>query len=168
MFSNNKPQQEALAKEIATETGMVVRQDGHVKAVKFVLASIVHKQEYALKALKLNLKFKNSNYQNLYDFAVKSEIENKPYTISSLFDIYDVDNNPDIKEIIDYDFSAFNENKDVYFEQCLSKPVSINLNKRQEELIQLSKTEKDLDKRREILIELQRITKEIKTKTEKK
>lgn len=168
LFSNNKPQQEALAKEIATETGMVVRQDGHVKAVKFVLASIVHKQEYALKALKLNLKFKNSNYQNLYDFAVKSEIENKPYTISSLFDIYDVDNNPDIKEIIDYDFSAFNENKDVYFEQCLSKLVSINLNKRQEELIQLSKTEKDLDKRREILIELQRITKEIKTKTEKK
>ena len=58
LFSNNKPQQEALAKEIATETGMVVRQDGHVKAVKFVLASIVHKQEYALKALKLNLKFK--------------------------------------------------------------------------------------------------------------
>ena len=145
----------------------VVRQEGHLKAVKFVLASIVHKQPYAIQNLNPLLVFKNSNYQNLYNFAVENLKQGKNYTISSLFDEFDVENNPDIKEIIDYDFSTFNE-KEMYFNQCLEKIVLVELKQKQEELTNLFKTEKDLNKRREIANELYKVTKEIKTKTEKK
>jgi hypothetical protein len=162
-----KTSAQAVKEELEGEEKLVVRQDGHLKALKFILASIIHIQPYALSVIQKNLKFKNSNYQNLYDFVVNSHNQNKNYTISSLFDVFDVDNNPDIKEIIDYDFSVYPE-KEIYFEQCFNKIMLIQLKQKQEDLTNLFKTEKDLDKRREIANELYKITKELKTKTEKR
>ena len=133
----------------------------------YVLSSIIHKKDYAEKALDMNLTFKNSSYQNLYDFAVKCKQQNKNYTISSLFDYFDVENNPDIKEIIDFDFESFSGLPEQYFNECLSKMNSLTLKQRQEQLISQFKLEKDLDKRREIANELNKLTKEIKNKTEK-
>ena len=165
--STYKNSTQAIKEELAEEDKFIVRQDGHIKALKFIVASIVHKQPYAIETLSKNLKFKNSNYQNLYDFVVANHNQNKTYTISSLFDVFDVDNNPDIKEIIDYDFSVYPD-KETYFEECFNKIALINLKQKQEELTQSFKTETDLDKRREIANELYKITKELKTKTEKK
>ncbi|MBQ9792899.1 MAG: DNA primase [Clostridia bacterium] len=165
--STYKTSSQAIKEELAQEDKFVVRQDGHLKALKFIVASIIHKQPYAIDAVHKNLKFKNSNYQNLYDFVVNSYNQNKPYTISSLFDVFDVDNNADIKEIIDYDFSVYPD-KETYFDECYNKITLINLKQKQEDLTQRFKTETDLDKRREIANELYKITKEIKTKTEKK
>ena len=165
--STYKNSTQAIKEELAEEDKFIVRQDGHIKALKFIVASIVHKQPYAIETLSKNLKFKNSNYQNLYDFVVANHNQNKTYTISSLFDVFDVDNNPDIKEIIDYDFSVYPD-KETYFEECFNKITLINLKQKQEELTQSFKTETDLDKRREIANELYKITKELKTKTEKK
>ena len=165
--STYKNSTQAIKEELAEEDKFIVRQNGHIKALKFIVASIVHKQPYAIETLSKNLKFKNSNYQNLYDFVVVNHNQNKTYTISSLFDVFDVDNNPDIKEIIDYDFSVYPD-KETYFEECFNKITLINLKQKQEELTQSFKTETDLDKRREIANELYKITKELKTKTEKK
>lgn len=165
--STYKNSTQAIKEELAEDDKFIVRQDGHIKALKFIVASIVHKQPYAIETLSKNLKFKNSNYQNLYDFVVANHNQNKTYTISSLFDVFDVDNNPDIKEIIDYDFSVYPD-KETYFEECFNKITLINLKQKQEELTQSFKTETDLDKRREIANELYKITKELKTKTEKK
>ncbi|MBQ3213588.1 MAG: DNA primase [Clostridia bacterium] len=165
--STYKTSTQAIKEELAQEDKFVVRQDGHLKALKFIIASIVHKQPYAMPTINQNLKFKNSNYQNLYDFVVNSNNQNKTYTISSLFDVFEVDENPDIKEIIDYDFSVYPD-KEKYFEECYNKITLINLKQKQEELTQKFKTETDLDKRREIANELYKVTKELKTKTEKK
>ena len=167
LFSSTTKIQSQTAKEEAVEDKtFVVRQDGHLKALKFILASIIHKQPYALDALNKNMKFKNSNYQKLYNYAVQSVVNNKPYTISSLFDVFDVDSNPDIKEIIDYDFSFYTD-KEIYFEQCFNKIMLIQLKQKQEDLTNLYKQETDMDKRRQIASELMLVTKEIKTKTEK-
>ena len=167
LFSSTTKIQSQTAKEEAVEDKtFVVRQDGHLKALKFILASIIHKQPYALDALNKNMKFKNSNYQKLYNYAVQSVVNNKPYTISSLFDVFDVDSNPDIKEIIDYDFSFYTD-KEIYFEQCFNKIMLIQLKQKQEDLTNLYKQETDMDKRRQIASELMLVTKEIKTNTEK-
>ena len=126
------------------------------------------KMDYAKEALKLGLTFKNSSYQNLYDFALRCENEGKTYTISSLFDYFDVDNNQDIKQVIDFDFSSYAGEEEIYFKECLDKLLLISLKKQQEELTNNFKKELDLDKRREIANKLIQITKEIKNKTEKK
>lgn len=164
--STTKIQSQTAKEEVVEDKTFVVRQDGHLKALKFILASIIHKQPYALDALNKNMKFKNSNYQKLYNYAVQSVVNNKPYTISSLFDVFDVDSNPDIKEIIDYDFSFYTD-KEIYFEQCFNKIMLIQLKQKQEDLTNLYKQETDMDKRRQIASELMLVTKEIKTKTEK-
>ncbi len=147
------------------EEKLIYRQGGHLKALKFVLASIVHKKDYAIKVVDKNLKFKNSNYQNLFDFVKSCYQNNKSYTISMLFDLFDVEGNEDIKEIIDYDFSTYNE-LETYFNQCLETLNNVSLKQRQEELTKQFKLEKDLDKRREIAKELSEIAKELKLKME--
>ena len=147
------------------EDNLISRQGGHLKALKFVLASIIHKQDYAKNLIKSNLKFKNSNYQNLFNYVKDCYENNKTYTVSTLFDVFDVENNQDIKEIIDYNFSSF-LSPETYFTQCVNTLNSINLKQKQEELTKMFKTEKDLDKRREIARELSEIAKELKSKME--
>lgn len=158
----------SLPKEQIDDKVFIVREEGLLKAVKFVLASIIHKMDYAKDALKLGLTFKNPSYQSLYDFAVRCENENKTYTISSLFDYFDVDNNQDVKQVIDFNFSSYAGGEAIYFKECLDKMLLITLKKQQEELTNNFKKELDLDKRREIANKLIQITKEIKNKTEKK
>ncbi|MBQ3047555.1 MAG: DNA primase [Clostridia bacterium] len=147
----------------------VFRQDGLTRAVKFVLASIVHKKDYALGAINQNLTFKNANYQNLYNFVKDCHQDQKTYTISTLFDYFEVDENDDIKQIINFDFTLFSQEElKAYFDECLNKMILIDLKLEQENLTKLFKTETDLNKRREIAMKLGNITKEIKNKTEKK
>lgn len=148
---------------------LISRPDGMVRAIKFVLASIVHKKDYALKSLQQELKFDNSNYQNLYDFVVNCNLNQKTYTISTLFDYFEVEENEDIKEIINFDFNRFSqEDLNTYFNECLKKLQLVDLKLEQERLTNLFKTETDLNKRREIAMKLGNLTKEIKSKTEKK
>lgn len=161
-MQNSVPIQETVTPE---EQNLVSRQGGHLKALKFVLASIVHKRDYAKNLTTQNLKFRNSNYQNLFNYVKNCYQTNKPYTVSTLFDVFDVEENPDIKEIIDYNFEAF-QAPETYFNQCLTTLNSINLKQKQEELTERFKTEKDLDKRREIARELSEIAKELKSKME--
>lgn len=151
------------------ENKLVSRPDGMIRAIKFVLASIVHKKDYAFESLQQNLKFDNSNYQNLYDFVVNCNKNQKTYTISTLFDYFEVEENEDIKEIINFDFNKFSqEDLKVYFNECLKKLQLVDLKLEQERLTNLFKTETDLNKRREIAMKLGNLTKEIKNKTEKK
>jgi len=139
----------------------VVRPDGLFKASEYVLASIIHKKDFAEKALDMTIKFQNPSYQNLFEFAKRVRQENKTYTISSLFDYFEVDENNDIKKIIDFDFQKILE-PSVYFDECLSKIVLTKLKEEQENLTKEFKNTVDLEKRREIAMKLNNITKEIK------
>lgn len=144
------------------EKDFVSRPQGQQKAVQFVLASIIHKQDYALPAFEKNLIFQNSSYQKLFDFAKKCFEQGKTYTISSLFDYFEVQTNDEISQIINFNFSSFDENKKVYFEQCLGKITLLDLLAKQEELMKSFKEETDNAKRRQIAEKLTEIAKEIK------
>lgn len=156
-LSNNFEQGENLG-----ENSLISRPEGYVKAERFVLASIIHKKDYAKKVLDKKLIFKNPNYNSLFEFARNCYQNNKSYTISSLFDYFDVENNPDIAQIINFNFNDFGENKDIYFNECVEKLGVLALKQKQEELTNLFKNEKDLDKRKEIANQLNTIAKEIK------
>lgn len=138
------------------------RLTGDTKAVRFVLASIIHKQEYSLPAFRQNLYFKNKLYQKLYDFAVNAYKNNKSYTISSLFDYFDSENNDDIAEIIGFNFDEIGDKKKEYFMECLKLIEKDSLKEEQLVLLEKFKTERDLDERRKIASRLGEIAKEIK------
>ena len=139
-----------------------VRLQGIVKAVRFVLASIIHKEEYSFVAFSKNLYFKNKTYQKLYDFAKNCYENNKTYTISSLFDYFDCENNKDVEEIIGFNFNEIGDKKEEYFKECLRRLEEESLKVYQENLLEQFKTERDLDARRQIAMKLSQIAKEIK------
>lgn len=144
------------------EKPLISRPRGEQKAAQFVLASLAHKQDYASAAFEKNLIFPNPNHQKLFNFLKDCHQKGKSCTISSLFDLFDVQNNPDIQKVINFNFSPFQDNKKVYFHECLGKITLTSLKDRQDELAKLFKSESDLSKRREIAQELNKITKEIK------
>lgn len=132
------------------------------RAMRFILASIVAKQPYANNVLDKDLKFSNSTYQQLFNFLKSCNQQNKTFTISSLFDYFDIEHNADLSQIIGFNFDEIGENKQAYFEQCLKKLESNDLRTRQKQLLQEYKTQRDLNVRRQIAEELNRIAKEIK------
>ncbi len=156
------PSPEPFSEKPADEPSLVSRPPGDLKAFRFVLSALVHKQEYAQKILAENLIFQNPNYQKLFDFVQNCYKTGKNYTISSLFDYFDVDNNPDIAQIINFNFSSFGDNQKVYFDECLAKITLSKLKIEQEKLLNEFKQERDGNKRREIADKLTQIAKEIK------
>ena len=137
------------------------REDSNQKAIKFVLASFVHKKPYAHYEEIGNMYFKNSNHQKLFDY-VKGHFEkDTSYTISSLFDIFEVDENTDIKEIIDFNFAEFGDKEEQYFKQSLNAIYTLGLKLKQAKLTEEFKNERDLDKRRNIGVQLTLVTKEL-------
>jgi len=114
-----------------------------------------------VKDVRKNFKFKNSSYQNLYDFVVKCESEGKTYTISSLFDYFDVDNNPDIKEIIDFNFAEYGDTAEIYYNECTKKGDLPTLDQQKKELLKLYSQARENSQKIEILRDIQQIDKKI-------
>ena len=88
-------------------------QTKNYKAEQYVLACVVHKKSFA-KGIELD-DFVNNNFKTIFEFLEKN---NYPI-ISSLYDSFDVEDNNDLKQLIDYDFSKI-VNQEKEFEGCLN------------------------------------------------
>lgn len=135
--------------------------DSLEKAKKFILSSLCFKKPYAQKALDENLSFTNGTYQRLFDFLKNCHKSGKVCTVSSLYDYFDIDSEPLLKEIINTNFQAI-DNEEDYFNQCLLTLKNGDLKDKQAKLLNSFKTETDAEKRRQIAKELGEIAKELK------
>lgn len=151
----------AAAKPETNEVAETFREQGEQKAVKYVLASFLHKKDYASLDREYEINFTNSNFQKLYDYILECIKENRSYTISSIFDLFDVDENQDIKSLIDYNFEEV-ANPELYFKQSLSKMYRTSLQEKIDERTLKFKEEKDIEERRKIAGELSLLTKELR------
>ncbi len=140
------------------------RENSIQKAIKFIIASFIHRKPYAKFDELGTMYFKNPNHQKLFDYVKDCYEKDKRYTVSSLFDIFDIDENPDIKDIVDFNFAEFGEKEEPYFKQSLNVIYSMGLKMKQEKLMEEFKTETDLDKRRNIAMQLGIVTKELKNR----
>ena len=137
-----------------------VREEAILRATKFVLASMLHKKDYADIPID-KMYFKNSNYQKLYNFIIDKRQNGQDYKVSDIFTIFDIDEDKDIADIVDYNFENIS-NLEKYFVESLDRIRRIGLEYRQEELKEMFKKETDINKRREIAVELTIVTKELK------
>ncbi|MDR0850513.1 MAG: DNA primase [Christensenellaceae bacterium] len=144
-----------------SEAAESFREQGDQKAVKYVLASFLHKKDYANLDREYKINFSNPVFQKLYDYILDCIKDNKSYTISSIFDLFDVDENDDIKSLIDYNFEEV-ANPELYFKQSLNKMYRNSLQEHIDSLTIKFKQEKDIEERRKIAAELSLITKELK------
>ncbi len=150
--------------EVVEEKPLEHREDSIQKAIKFVLASFVHKKPYAHFEEITNMYFKNSNHQKLFDYVKECFDKDIKYTVSSLFDMFDIEENTDIKDIIDFNFAEYGEQEEKYYKQSLNQIYTLGLKLKQEKLMQEFKTETDIDKRRKIGLQLSLIAKELNSR----
>ena len=146
------------------EKVLTFREDGNIKAVKFVLAALLHKKPYAKLSAVIEEGLTSPDLKKLYSVLKKSIQENKEFHITTLFDMFDVDSSQTLKDLINFDFSKDKVDEEKYYAECLWQIKEQTLKLKQQELANLYKEEKDLTKRREIAEKLNDVLKELKKK----
>lgn len=132
------------------------RENGNIKAVKFILASLMHGKDYVDKKIDyIRLLPKQSEIV---------ELSQKHIPLSSYYDYFDVDNNPLVKDCINYDFTVYQTNGQKYFEECVWLIASQILQAKQTMLTNQFKLCSDLTQRQAIMKELSEVTNNLRTK----
>ena len=143
-------------KEKDRQEVLTSRENGNIKAVKFILASLMHSKEYVDKKIDyLLLLPKQSEIV---------ELSQKQIPLSSYYDYFDVDNNPLVKDCINYDFTFYENNGQKYFEECVWLIASQILQAKQTVLTSQFKSCADLAQRQAIMKELSQVTNNLRTK----
>ena len=138
------------------EKVLIVRENGNIKAEKFVLASILHHQEYVDS--KLNYKKLLPNRGEIIDIVTSGK------KISSLFDEYDVEGNPFLQDLIYFNFDEFKGIEKKYFYECVWSLAEEVLKEEQQEISKSFSTSRDAGERKIIMQRLQEIMKKLRDK----
>ena len=133
--------------------------DAYQKADKMILASIIHKKPYVND--NVNLSFVNTNYQRLYVIIESKKENGQEFKISDLYDVFNLEEDKDIAELVNYQFSNDEEKEK---QEYLN---SLNVNKMRYLEIEIKDTETlyknatDLTKRTELLNKIGSLSKEL-------
>ncbi len=133
-----------------------VKENSYVKAAKFVIASLLHKRSYASLNPKILDGLVNSNYIQIYEYIVEKEKMQEKVLISNLFQIFDVDNNNDVYEVINFEFDE-NQNNESYYLDCVKTLIAFGWKMKKDELVEKISSEADLDKKKELYKQMNEI-----------
>ena len=140
--------------------------DAYIAADIFILASLLHKQSYAKFDACDELVFIDPDFKTLLAFIIDSYKKDTKPIVSSVFDLIDVDANPSIKAVVNYNFvdTRFPESE---FRECILKNKQRTLQMEQAALQMEFSSATDSERRKEILYRLNDIkTNLAKLKTE--
>lgn len=138
-------------------------EDAEVKSIKFVLASLCYKKEYANFNFDLNKYLINSSYIKLYQTLKDYNDRNEKFLISYLYNLFDVDNEPNIKDIIDYNFELI-DNAKIYYDECIWKIRENYLKNLIKNLSEESMKIDDYQKRMDMLKQIGDLQKKLRNK----
>ena len=139
-------------------------EDGTNRAIKFILASMLYKKPYVTnKNCNIRKFLKNNTYIKLFDL-IKSKMDNnQTFTISSLYEEFNFDEEPNLVDIVNYNFEQNGNNKK-YYEECLWNLVEKSLKFEQSVLNEQFAKCTSADERKTILLQISNITKKLKNK----
>lgn len=129
---------------------LTTRENGNIRAVKFVLASLIHGKDFVDK--RIDYKILLPKEKAIIEFAEKQ------LPLSSYYDYFDVENSPLLKDCINYDFSSYDENGKKYFDECLWVLAGSILQQRQQNLSKQFKECEDNKQRQQIMKKLNEVT----------
>ena len=129
---------------------------GDEKATKFILASLMHKQEYVDDRLDYTKLLEDCDYY--------LGIINQNLPLSSIFDIEGASEDEFLMDLINYNFVSVDD-KERYFRECLWKIAEQALKKKQSRLNEEYKNCEDLTLRGEIARNLGKLALQLKNKS---
>lgn len=127
----------------------------YIKSVKFVLATLLFKKDYAKMNENIRAGILNPDFVKIFDYIKEETDAGRTPIVSKIYDMFDdTDNNAEVNELIEYGESipTVQDNAD-YYNDCVNVILSSVLKKEVDNLIALASTEKDIDKRNEYLKE---------------
>ncbi len=131
-----------------------LRENAYVKADKFVIAALLYKKPYAKLQPEIKTNLKNNDYVKIYEYIEEQlSIGNVP-KVSSVFDMFNVDDNSDVYDVVNFEFNPMEDNEK-YYNDCVSTLASFGLLMQQEELTKRLKETKDNNERLQLAKELQ-------------
>lgn len=150
-----KSGQAKIEEEKSEESVLISRENGNIKAIKFILGSLIYNKSYVDK----NIDYKKllPRYSEVIDLAKKGT------KISSYFDYLDIDSMPLLKDCITYEIED-NENNAKYFNESLWLVASNYLLEKQKPLFKEFNSCQDETRRQEIMLEINKINKQLKGK----
>ncbi len=134
-----------------------IKENAYVKAVKFVMSALLNKKDYAYLDERVHENLLNYDIRTLYEMLEKENDLN----VSSLKSAFDIENNTEIRDIMEYIPSPQDDTKS-YFDDCVETINKNGLRARQNILLRDVKTETDPEKKRQLLSQLNDIAKKIK------
>ncbi|MBQ8761718.1 MAG: DNA primase [Clostridia bacterium] len=129
-------------------------EDAYILADKFLLASLLHRKEYADIEQCKGVEFIDYDFSKLFNY-VKQGTKEKPALVSGVFDIFEIEQKPQIKDIINFEF-ANNEQDSKVWKDCIFKNKQRKLEMQKDWLEKELKTA-DLTRRAELLRQMREI-----------
>ena len=158
-LSNNELKQEDIVEN--KEDKINLKENSYVKAVKFIIASLLYKKEYATIDSAIRPNLRNTDYIKIYDYIINENNNNRKPIVSKLFDMFDVENTPDVNDIVNFTFVDGEDNAK-YYQDCIYILKSTGSYNLKEELTKRLQNSKDSNERNEILKQLSLLVKEKK------
>lgn len=150
-------QQERSKFKIQEPTLTQTVENGDEKAVKFILASLLHKKDYVDKRI---------DYQKLLEgFEKYLVIINQNLPLSAIFDDEDSSSDKMLMELVNFNFTEFESYAERYFRECVWKIAEQKLRQKQSQLNEEYKNCEDLTRRAEIAKMLGKIAIQLKNKS---
>lgn len=136
-------------------------EDAEIKSIKFILASLLERKDYANFDFDLKKYLINPTYIQLYD--LMKEYKNNGQTLlkSTLYDRFDVDNEPNLRDIIDYNFEEITS-PEKYYNECVWKIRETYLKQILKKQSEMFSCESDTRKRLEIAQEISKTQKKLR------
>ena len=151
------------AREESHEEKLVKPLNVSSKELSYILACMLHRKEFADVKFDLSKLIQDPNQNALYSLIKERKNSGEELHITTLFDYFDVENQPEIKDIINYNFEEIKDEKQ-YFEECLWLVVESYLKDKQAKLTTMFKEATSQEERKKILEELNKLTKQVKNK----
>lgn len=151
------------AKSNQQDEALTCLEDAEIKSIKFILASLLKKKDYANFDFNLAKYLINPTYTKLYELMKEYNQNGQNLLITTLYDNFDIDNEPNLKDIIEYDFDSILEPK-TYYNECIWKVRETYLKQIQKQLGEKFSNEQDTNKKLEITKEIVKIQQKLRNK----
>ncbi len=140
------------------EDGVLIsRENGNIRAIKYVLSSLIYQKEYVKQ---------NLDYAKLIPSAKKIiEKAQERIAVSSYYDHFNVEENPILKDCLVFNFEEFSNIAQRYFDECVWLLADAQLKNIQKDLTEKFKTCQDLNERQIIVKKLTEVTKQLREKS---
>jgi DNA primase len=150
---NREPQQ-----VVVDETEQIAK-DASYKSAEFILASILHQKHYVTPVNKDI--FTNEAHKKLYDFICSSQNLQKQVKVGDLFTHFNMEEEPEIKDIINYSFAADEGKLEKYFTESVKTLELDELLQKQNSLIEQIKQENNKETKQKLMDEFATVSKQI-------